>query len=83
MLWDNKSDIFKMMEAEKLRELKNQLSINGYCFESFLYRNGLATNYQSIKKRFLNNKNFDLKVLDRDLKDFLVSAKKKLSNIKK
>lgn len=78
MLWDNKSEIYKLMEDEKLRELKNQLSINGYCFESFLYRNGLTNNYRSIKRRFLNNKNFDLKSLEREFKDFLVTAKKKL-----
>ena len=83
MLWDSKSDIFKLMEAERLQELKNQLSINGYCFESFLYHNGLATNYQSIKDRFLKNKNFDIKLLDRDFKEFIRKAKKRLDNIKK
>ena len=83
MFWNNKSEIFKLMEAERLHELKNQLSINGYCFESFLYRNGLTTNYQSLKERFLKNNHFDLKVLDRDFKDFIKKDKNKLDNIRK
>ena len=83
MFWDNKEAIFKRMEAERLHELKNQLSINGYCFESFLYRNGLATNYRSMKDRFLNNKNFDIKLLERDFKDFIKKAKKRLDSIRK
>lgn len=83
MFWDNKEDIFKKMEAERLLELKNQLSINGYCFESFLYRNGFTTNYKLLKDRFLKNKNFDLKGLDRSFTDFIKRVKKRLDSIRK
>ena len=83
MFWDNKEDIFKKMEAERLLELKNQLYINGYCFESFLYRNGFTTNYKLLKDRFLKNKNFDLKGLDRSFTDFIKRVKKRLDSIRK
>jgi hypothetical protein len=83
MLWDSRNQIYDLMEIEHLKHLKNQLSINGYCFDAFLHENGLSKNYKSIKKQFLINKNLDIKRLDFHFKKFIKEAKKKIVNIKK